>query len=71
MKNNNIQISINAGIVLQKMNNNPGMTYNELKEMSQLSDKELSMAIGWLAREDKILFLSDDDKLYLNCYFYF
>ncbi|WP_455584018.1 winged helix-turn-helix domain-containing protein [Bacteroides sp.] len=70
MKNNS-QISIHANIILQKMNHNPGMTYSELKEKSQLSDKELSMAIGWLAREDKILFSPDDDKLYLNYYFYF
>ncbi len=70
MKNNS-QISRNADIVLQMMNHNPGMTYNELKEKAQLSDKELGMAIGWLARENKILFSPDDDKLYLNYYFYF
>ncbi|WP_106831057.1 winged helix-turn-helix domain-containing protein [Parabacteroides pacaensis] len=67
----NKKIVVNAGIVLQLMNNAHGLTYRELKEKSQFSDKELSMAIGWLACENKILFSSDDDKLYLNGYFYF
>lgn len=71
MKKNNSQISIHADIVLQMVNDTPGMTYNELKEKSQLSDKELGMAIGWLVCEDKILFSSENDKLYLNYYFYF
>lgn len=40
----NNQISINADIVLQLMNNTPsGLTYNELKERCHLSDKDLSM----------------------------
>ncbi|WP_456087122.1 winged helix-turn-helix domain-containing protein [Parabacteroides sp.] len=67
----NKKIAVHAGIVLQLMNNTQGLTYMELKEKSQFSDKELSMAIGWLACENKILFSSDDDKLYLNSYFYF
>lgn len=67
----NKNIAVHAGIILQLMNNTHGLTYTELKEKSQLSDKELSMAIGWLACENKILFSSDDDKLYLNSYFYF
>ena len=69
----NKQIYINANIVLQLMNNIPGLTYNELKEKCLLSDKELGMAIGWLACENKIVYLSDSnsDKLYLNIYFYF
>ncbi|MCC8170484.1 MAG: winged helix-turn-helix domain-containing protein [Parabacteroides sp.] len=71
MKKNNSRISIHANIVLQMMNHNPGMTYNELKNKSRLSDKELGMAIGWLVREDKILFSPEEDKLYLNYYFYF
>ena len=30
------------------------MKYDELKQRSQLSDRELSAAIGWLARENKL-----------------
>lgn len=68
---NKNKIVVHTSIVLQLMNNTHGLTYMELKEKSQFSDKELSMAIGWLACENKILFSSDDDKLYLNGYFYF
>lgn len=68
---NKNKIVVHAGVVLHLMNNTHGLTYNELKEKSQFSDKELSMAIGWLVCETKILFSSDDEKLCLNGYFYF
>lgn len=70
MRNKN-EIVVHAGMVLQLMHNTHGLIYTELKEKSQFSDKELSMAIGWLACENKILFSSDDEKLCLNGYFYF
>lgn len=70
MMNKN-KIVVHAGVVLQLMHNTHGLTYTELKEKSRFSDKELSMAIGWLVCEKKILFSSDDEKLYLNGYFYF
>lgn len=70
MRNKN-EIVVHAGVILQLMNNTHGLTYTELKKKSQFSDKELSMAIGWLACENKILFSSDDEKLHLNNYFYF
>lgn len=70
MMNKN-KILINASVVLHLIDNTQGLTYNELKERSQLSDKELGITIGWLACENKILLSPDDDKLYLNGYFYF
>ena len=47
-------IGTNAGIVWRLMNNDYKWSYQELKEKSGLSDRELNAAIGWLAREDKI-----------------
>lgn len=50
-------IGNNAGIVWRLLNSKQGrMKYEELKRESGLSDRELNAAIGWLAREDKILF---------------
>ena len=47
-------IGTNAGIVWRLMNNGCRWSYQELKEKSGLSDRDLNATIGWLAREDKI-----------------
>ena len=47
-------IGINAGIVWRLLDNNRRLEYREIKRLSGLSDRELNMAVGWLAREDKI-----------------
>lgn len=55
-------IGNNAGIVWRLLNGKQGrMRYEELKRESGLSDRELNAAIGWLAREDKILFEMNKD----------
>jgi len=33
----------------------------ELKKATKLSDKEIYAAIGWLAREEKLIFHTDDE----------
>ena len=47
-------IGINAGIVWRLLDNNRRLEYREIKRLSGLSDRELNMAVGWWAREDKI-----------------
>lgn len=47
-------IGINAGIVWRLLDNNRRLEYREIKRLSGLSDRELNMAVGWLAREDRI-----------------
>lgn len=61
-------IGTNAGILWQLMNNNMSWDYNELKEESQLSDKNLCAALGWLARENKIEFdtSAKNERIFLN-----
>ena len=53
---NKTQIGENAGIVWNILKDNKHWEYEQLKEISGLSDRELNAAIGWLAREDKIDF---------------
>lgn len=53
---NQTQIGENAGIVWNILKDNKHWEYEQLKEISGLSDRELNAAIGWLAREDKIDF---------------
>lgn len=61
-------IGTNAGIVWRAMASDRSWTYEELKKETGLSDKELLMAIGWLARENQIEFdnSSDEERIYLN-----
>lgn len=66
-------IGTNAGILWRLMSNNMSWNYKELKDRSNLSDKDLWAALGWLARENKIEFdtNSKDEKVYLNFNPYF
>ena len=65
-------IGENAGII---WNNGERWEYDKLKAVSGMSDRDLNLAIGWLAREDKIFFErnKDDNKeyLYLSLDLYF
>lgn len=66
-------IGTNAGILWRLMSNNMSWNYKELKDRSNLSDKDLWAALGWLARENKIEFdtNSEEEKVYLNFNPYF
>jgi len=61
-------IGTNAGIVWRTMTGHYCWTYEDLKEQTELSDKELWAAIGWLARENQIEFDSTtgEERVYLN-----
>lgn len=63
-------IGTNAGIVWRLMNNDYKWSYQELKEKSGLSDRELNAAIGWLAREDKIQ-IEEDMNTHQEIFFQF
>ena len=67
-------IGKDAGIVWNILSNGQRWSYDELKEASGLSDRDLNAAIGWLAREDKIFFETDRDNvdylyLFTNIYY--
>ena len=65
---NKTQIGENAGIVWNILKDNNHWEYEQLKEISGLSDRELNAAIGWLAREDKIDFdmNQEGDRIFLT-----
>ena len=65
-------IGTNAGIVWRAIASDRNWTYEELKEETGLLDKELLMAIGWLARENQIEFDNslDEERIYLNRSFF-
>lgn len=66
-------IGNNAGIVWRLLNNGKKWSYDEIKKASGLSDRDLNLAIGWLAREDKIYFETDKQNsefMYLSVNMY-
>ncbi len=60
-------IGENAGVIWLLLNNGERWEYESLKAASGLSDRDLNLAIGWLARENKIFFerSKDQDKEYM------
>ena len=61
-------IGHNAGLVWSLLNCHCSHTREELVNLSHLTEVELAEALGWLAREDKIIFHDDDgnEKVMLN-----
>lgn len=65
------QIGLNAGRIWHLLDNNRKWNYCDLLEASGLSERELNLAIGWLAREDKIEFEhGQGDCLFMNVNIY-
>jgi len=62
------QIGVNAGIVWQVLHRNAPMTYEDLVKECKLNLPDTAAAIGWLAREDKILFQEEGGKVYFTVY---
>ncbi len=68
------QIGLNAGITWRILSTeNKKMTFDELAIKTALPPLELAAAIGWLSREDKILFYFENEEehyaVYQECYY--
>lgn len=68
-------IGENAGVVWRLLSDGKRWEYEELKATSGLSERNLSAAIGWLAREGNIFFYTDKEHqkeyLYTSIDFYY
>lgn len=54
-------IGLNAGAVWEALNEAEAMGTKQLKKVTKLKDKELYAAIGWLAREGKLMIDTDPE----------
>ena len=64
------QIGNNAGIVWRTLNaSNRKMSINELGAITLLTDIEISMAIGWLAREGQVVIIEESGIMYFSTYY--
>ena len=58
------KIGANAGIVWTALQNGE-LEVKLLKKATKLTEKDLNMALGWLAREGKVSFREDEKDLYV------
>lgn len=63
---NKSEIGLNACKVWQLLSDYDKWSYSTLKRQSGLEDNELGAALGWLAREDKIILSQEADELYIS-----
>ncbi|MDE5923590.1 MAG: winged helix-turn-helix domain-containing protein [Muribaculum sp.] len=54
-------IGYNAGLVWNALNEVEAIGLVQLRKVTKLKDKELMLALGWLAREDKLVIAEDED----------
>lgn len=54
-------IGYNAGLVWNALNEADALGLKQIKKVTKLKDKELYAAIGWLARENKIVIAEGED----------
>ncbi len=64
---NKTVIGENAGLVWRTLVNRR-LSWDELLIATGLTPVELGLAVGWLAREDKISFESDGGAMFLEIY---
>lgn len=60
-------IGENAGVVWRTLHNNT-LSWEELLKQTELPPIELACAIGWLAREDKIVIYQRTGIFYFEVY---
>ncbi len=55
-------IGTNAGSVWNALNEADALGLKQIKKITKLKDKEIYAALGWLAREGKILIAEGEDE---------
>ena len=55
-------IGTNAGSVWNALNEADALGLKQIKKITKLKDKDLYAALGWLAREGKILIAEGEDE---------
>lgn len=58
---NTTTIGQSAGLVWEVLNEAQAMGTKQIKKLTKLKEKELYAALGWLAREDKLMFEESED----------
>jgi hypothetical protein len=60
-------IGTNAGLVWNTLNGAGELSIKDLKKLTKIkTDKILFAALGWLAKEDKLIFAEKGDELFVT-----
>ena len=68
------EIGLNAGHIWQLLSNKGPLTIEQIKKEIHLSQNEVMLSIGWLAREGKIYCCENNNGTIISlcdCNFYF
>ena len=60
------KIGLNAGLVWRKLNENGSFPIQELARKLDLGAEDTALAIGWLARENKVYLERKNGGLYVK-----
>ena len=60
------KIGLNAGLVSRKLNENGSFPIQELARKLDLGAEDTALAIGWLARENKVYLERKNGVLYVK-----
>jgi len=60
------KIGNDAGLVWKVLDEQGMKSVKELKKAAKLNDKEIYAAIGWLAREEKLVFHQEEDDWFIS-----
>jgi hypothetical protein len=60
------KIGTNAGHIWNVLDKVGAQPVKDLKKLVKMTDKEVYAAIGWLAREEKLVFIEKDGELHLS-----
>ena len=58
------KIGTNAGLIWAALENGE-LEIKAVKKATKLTEKDLNLALGWLAREGKVSFREDDKDVYI------
>lgn len=59
-------IKINADVIWSTLSTNGSMTIDEIEEFTGYTEKFIFMAMGWLAKDEKIRFIEKNGTLYIE-----
>lgn len=65
MENNN-EIGLSAGVIWQLLKENGAMGIVELRTSAEIKAATVMLALGWLAREDKIHFFEQSGDWFVE-----
>jgi hypothetical protein len=60
------KIGLDAGNIWKVLDAQGVKSVKELKKATKLVDKEIYTAIGWLAREEKLIFRQEENDLFIS-----